>query len=92
MKYGFFYLIKVSIEETKLINMKEKCAAVLLSIKVVPTVLILITGMLFALLKRHTYSMKFSFLQFMLDCLLAYYYTLYLSLKNCIEILIATLL
>lgn len=51
MKYGF-YLTKVSIEETKLITMKDKCAVVLLSIKVVSIVLILKTGMLFILLKN----------------------------------------
>lgn len=64
--------------------MKEKCAVVLLSIKVVPNCLntCLITAMLFILLKRHTYYMKFSFLPFMLDCQLACYYTFYLSLKQ----------
>lgn len=68
--------------------MKEKYAAVL-SIKVVPTVLILVLNQVCYLLKRPTYYMKFTFLQFMLDCLLAYYYTC--LFKNCVLILIDTL-
>lgn len=68
---------------TKLI--RKKYAAVL-SIKVVPTVLILVLNQVCYLLKRHTYYMKFTFLQFMLVCLLAYYYTCFF--KNCVYILI----
>lgn len=49
MKYGFFYLKKVSLEETKLIAIKEK-SAISLNTTVISIVLILLkTGMLFTL-------------------------------------------